>query len=158
MGYYLPGQACLNGHKVAGDARSEFSSPRCSDCGQPTITACPGCNAFIRGDYETPGVSFIGVGWSLADYCYQCGEPYPWTKAKLNAVQELAEAIDELTAFERQQIAELMPHLVQVTPRTKPAGFKVATILSNLTGQGKIALQDLMREVAVDAGKSALGL
>lgn len=90
-------------------------------------------------------------------HCGGCGKPLPWTAAKLAAVQELADAIDELTGHEREVLAELMPHLVEETPRTQPAGFKVAAIVGRLTGPGKAALRKVLEEVATGAALKALG-
>ena len=156
MGYYKMGQACLNGHQITGDATSNLASNFCGTCGEATITTCPSCKATIRGKYYVENV--IGFsGWELANHCWGCGKAYPWTQAKLDAVQELADAIEELTPHEREVIVELMPHLVQETPRTKPAGFKVATILGKMTGPGRAALRDLLNDIVVEAGKTALG-
>lgn len=72
-------------------------------------------------------------------------------------MNELAEAIEELTEHERDVIRELLPHLMDETPRTTPAGFKVATIVGKLAGPGKAAMRKVLEEVAIEAGKRALG-
>lgn len=62
-----------------------------------------------------------------------------------------------LTDNERQIIVELMPHLIQESPRTQTAGFKVATILGKLPLPARAALKRIMEEVAIEAGKKAMG-
>lgn len=40
----------------------------CERCGQPSIIACPSCNAYILDRMKRP------------DYCRVCGKPFPWTR------------------------------------------------------------------------------
>lgn len=110
----------------------------------------------IRGDWE--GSYGSAPPDSLSAHCHACGGAYPWTQAKLDAFKELADAVDELSNFERETLEELLPHLVQETPRTQPAGFKVTTIVNKLAGPGKAALKRLLDELATEAAKKALGL
>lgn len=155
-GYYKIGVACRRGHKITGNASSAFNSAFCGKCGEPGVAHCENCTQPLRGDYDKPG-SLSLSGWDVAAYCYACGGAYPWTAAKLDAVSELADAIDELTEHEREVIRELLPHLIDETPRTTPAGFKVAAIVGKLVGPGKAAMRKVLEEVAIEAGKRALG-
>lgn len=153
---YKVGQACLRGHAVTGDASSSFSAPHCGKCGERTISQCERCEQMLRGAYTNAG-GVTRAGWTPTAYCHACGGAYPWTQSKLDAVSELAEAIEELTEHEREVIRELLPHLIEETPRTSPAGFKVATIVGKLVGPGKTAMKRVLEEVAIEAGKRALG-
>lgn len=74
---------CLNGHisndrlELLEDIHEEY----CHICGSKTITACPHCHALIRGIRKIPGVfSTRSLTVRPAEFCYQCGEPYPWHK------------------------------------------------------------------------------
>lgn len=158
MGTYRVGQACLNGHAITDDVSSGLASEFCSQCGAGTIQKCPDCETFIRGHFHVEGVIGLGSVWTPPNHCHACGKPYPWTQAKLDAAKEMAEAIEELTEHERDVIAELMPHIIEETPRTKPAGFKLAAIVGKLSGPAKEAFKGLLNEIAIDAGKSSLGL
>ena len=153
MSSFNTGQVCRNGHVVTGNIESGFASPFCAECGKETIVKCLSCDLSIRGTWTES----FGYDWDAPAHCNQCGSPFPWTVAKLDAVKELANAIEELTTDEREVLAEMMPHLVQETPRTITAGFKVARILRKLTGPGKAALRKILEEMAVEAGKIALG-
>jgi hypothetical protein len=157
MGTYRPASVCLNGHLITSMADRMPASAFCPHCGEATTTQCPNCSSMIRGYYDVPGVFSAGP-YEPAAYCYSCGEPYPWTERKLAGVAELAAAIDELTDYERAQLAELLPHLVQETPRTIAAGFKVSSILSRLKGPAKKVLTESITSVIVEAGKAAMGL
>lgn len=156
MGGYYVGQACRYGHQITGNIHSGDGSPHCPTCGQPTVSACEHCHANLRGSFNSDWV--IVGGWSLADHCYACGKAHPWTEAKSAAVQELADAIEELTDYERSLLAELLPHIVQETPRSTAAGFKFAAIVEKVTGPGKGVMKDLIKDLAVDVAKKAMGL
>ena len=156
MGHYKVGQACVRGHAITGDAHSDFASRHCSECGEITISHCQECETPIRGKYE--GSVVVLAGWRPTPHCHQCGAAYPWTKAKLDAVAELADAIDELTTHERETLRELVPHLIDETPRTTPASFKVGTIIAKLGGPASAAMKKLLEELAVEAAKKSLGL
>lgn len=156
MGHYAKGQVCLAGHEITGDISMGGAVPFCAECGNKTITCCPSCKGSIRGYYVGDFAS--SLIWEVPAHCIHCGTPFPWTAAKLNAVTELAEAIEELTNHERQQLAELMPHLITESARTQPAGFKVAAILTRLKGPARETFRSLLNDIAVDAGRAALGL
>jgi hypothetical protein len=159
MGYYLTACICLNGHVVTDSVERGFATPFCSACGEETVRECDKCNAPIRGDYFVEGVISLGSGYAPAKpYCHNCGGPYPWTRRKLDGISELAEAIEELTDNERALLAELMPHLIEETPRTPAAGLKIAAVIQRIKGPAKKVLGDAIISIAVDAGKRAIGL
>lgn len=156
---YATGQACINGHKITGDISHGNGCPFCPTCGAPTVEACEHCRAPMRGNIELRGSITSRTAWSGPPaHCFKCGKPFPWTAAGLQAVAELADAIEELTDHERAELASLMPDLVSETPRTKVAGFKVLTILARLKEPARAALKGVMADVVVEAGKAALGL
>jgi|TARA_R100000501_G_scaffold14324_1_gene25974 hypothetical protein len=103
-------------------------------------------------------LSLGGLPWEPNAHCHQCGAAYPWTQAKLDAVEELAAAIEELTSHERDVLRELTPHIIEDTPRTSPASFKIATIIGKLGGHAGTAMKKLFEEIAVEAAKSSFGI
>jgi hypothetical protein len=135
-----------------------FSSDFCPQCGEKTIKACPNCNVQLKGDYYVENVIGFGSSASVKPYCYACGKPYPWVERKLAGIAELADAIEELTSNERDVLHELMPNIIEETPRTPAAGLKISMIISRVTGPAKKVLSDAIVSIAVDAGKKALGL
>lgn len=99
MGTYLVGQVCLNGHPVTGDVHSGLAQPFCSECGAKTITNCQCCGAAIHGKYHEPGIVLFG-SFEPDSYCYNCGQPYPWTEAALrNTALLIQEEEDFSDAF-----------------------------------------------------------
>ena len=45
------------------------------------------------------------IPYRVPSYCTNCGEPYPWTHAKLEAVEELIRLNENLSSEEKEQFA-----------------------------------------------------
>jgi hypothetical protein len=73
------------------------------------------------------------------------------------AVMELADAIAELTDAEKDNLRELLPHIVVDGPRSEVAGFKIAAITTRIKGAGFAVMKDLLTSIATDAAKKAMG-
>lgn len=157
MGYYSAACICLNGHMVTANATSGDASPRCPDCGDRTISACAGCSTEIRGIFHSD-LGFITRDPPVKSYCHNCGDAYPWTSRKTEGVMELANAIEELTETERDSLRDLLPNLIEETPRTPAAGFKVLAIIQRAGPAARSLLKEAVASIAVDAGKKAMGL
>lgn len=99
MAYYDTAQICLNGHAVTDSVRQapERTQKSCDECGASTITQCPSCQAPVRGAYVVPGVVALGFRYTPPAHCHNCGAPYPWTAAALEAARELIDLSDEDT-------------------------------------------------------------
>src|SRR5690606_24440218 len=116
--FYDTAQICLNGHVINTMAASspQSNQKHCAECGAQTITVCPDCNSPIRGYYHVPGV-FGFFDFNRPGYCHNCGKPYPWTVASLEAARDLADELETLNAEERQQLKDSFPDLVRSTPK-----------------------------------------
>ena len=160
MGYYLTAEVCPNGHHTTSFAEtsSESRSPFCPKCGEETLTQCRHCNANIRGDYKAPGVIVFGSRWKPKNHCYSCGKPYPWTEMRIQAAQDLANEIDELTNEEREMLRDLLPDLGADTPRTELATFRYSKVSKGLQSATKVILDKTVGALATVAVKKALGL
>lgn len=95
----------------------------CDKCGTPTLTSCPNCQTEIRGYYHVPGIPGLS-DYSAPAYCFKCGGTFPWTTAAIDAVQELAETVEELSSDEREELKKSLNDLVRETPRTRVAETK----------------------------------
>jgi len=137
-------QVCLNGHKITGILKlaPEFGKKHCSECGAATITKCPKCETDIRGTYR--------VGFSTSDvkvpaFCHGCGEPYPWTAARLKAAQELADESEELSEEEKQMLKASLDDLVRDTPGTTLA----ATRFKRLAAKAGIGAAEGFKQILI---------
>ena len=145
MGYYKTAQICLNGHCITSDI--DYNTENyCSVCGSATITKCPNCHSNIRGDYEDDFAIF--AGYETPKYCHNCGKPFPWTEAAIQAAAEILALDDSLTADGTQILIDALPDLICETPKTKLAVAKFKKLLS----ASERFVIDGIREFAIDFG------
>lgn len=155
--YYDTAQICLNGHLINKMASSAPQSNQkfCGDCGAQTITACPTCNAAIRGYYHVPGV--IGFfNYNRPSYCHNCGNPYPWTASSLEAARELADELENLSPEERRQLKDSFPDLVKNTPKTAVAETRYKKLIKKAGAEAYDGMKSVLIDVVSEAVKKSL--
>jgi hypothetical protein len=150
-GSYDTAQICLNGHVVNSTTIDfpEFSKDFCTDCGQKTITQCPQCHTPIQGDLR--GV--FGGKLEAPRFCHKCGEPYPWTAARITAARELANELDGLDKDDRMLLVASIEDIVRDSPKTTLAATRFRKIVAK---GGKVAVdsfRDILVNVAAEAAK-----
>ena len=150
-------QICLNGH-VVNDSTIHYPDHNkdfCDKCGAKTITHCPHCNDPIRGRYYMKFV-YDASPFRAPAYCHNCGAPYPWTEAKLNAAKELAEELERLTEEERKILAQSIDDLVKESPKTELAATRVKKLLAKAGKEGARLMLEILKEVASETAKKVL--
>lgn len=156
MGTYQSAAICLNGHTVTQNVHNHAPGQFCGDCGEKIIQACPSCNSIIRGYYDVPGVISLGGGYEPAAYCYQCGEAYPWTQRRIEAIADTLTATNELTDFEVASLRASLPNIVRDVPQTKPAALRVAALIARVKAPVQKVARDLLMEVASETAKKVM--
>lgn len=107
---------CLNGHIVS--KNKAHSQNHCSKCGNKTYSSCTECNAPIRGPIKIEDVCILGeIPYTIPNYCYECGAPYPWTQKILDNAVELVSLDDDLDETSKELIISAIPELLVDTPR-----------------------------------------
>ncbi|WP_297893030.1 DUF2321 domain-containing protein [uncultured Desulfovibrio sp.] len=155
--YYDVAQICANGHVVNNSADSVPQSNQnyCTECGAATIMACPSCDTAIRGQYYVPGI--VG-GWHYCRpaYCYNCGQPYPWTTSSLDAANELADELESLTLEEREQLKNSFPDLLRNTPKSAVAEIRFKKIIKKVGSDAYDGLKTILVDVVSETVKKSL--
>jgi hypothetical protein len=152
---YLTAQVCLNGHSVNSgvECSPEFSAKFCAICGAATICTCPGCDVAIRGAFFG---SLTTREYEPPNHCHNCGEAFPWTKAKLAAAKEHALEIEGLEQSERVQLQNTFDDLAAGGPRTELAASRFKRLMKK-GGQGVgSGLYKVAIDLASEATKKAL--
>jgi len=153
--YYDTAQICLNGHVISTRAASSPQSNQqyCAKCGAQTITACHHCNSPIRGYY----LGVVGYfEYNKPSYCHNCGKPYPWTVASLEAARELADELEKLSAEEREQLKETFPDLVTNTPKTVVAETRFKRLMKKAGTEAYDGMKSILIHVVSEAVKKSL--
>ncbi|MBA7664324.1 hypothetical protein ES703_72382 [subsurface metagenome] len=145
---YATAQICINGHVITDslESRPEKASRFCEQCGTETITNCPHCNKVIRGYYYHGG--FGSTVYKLPAFCHVCGNPYPWTEAKLKAAHELAEELENLSASEKENLHQSIDDMVTDSPRTELAVTRFKKLLVKVGEPTARVLRELVVDIA----------
>ena len=155
--WYDTAQICLNGHSITSsfDSSPEQAQKFCDKCGAHTITACQSCNVDIRGYYHVPG--FVGLSeYSPLSFCHNCGEPYPWTRAKLKAAKELADELDNLTAEEIDILKKSLDDIVQDTPQATIGVTRFKTLVAKAGKGAAEGFRNILVNVLSEAMKKQI--
>jgi hypothetical protein len=91
-------------------------------------------------------------------FCGSCGQPFPWTTRKIEALTEIVDLLDNLSDEEREKLKASIPDIIAETPKTEPAvlRFKKAAIKVGETG-GNLLLK-VLESVATDLAKRLMGI
>lgn len=150
---YRDAQICCNGHVISSSSKNVEKF--CSECGSATISECPNCNTSIRGSEYFPGV--IGIApYTVPSYCYNCGSPYPWTKSKLEAIQELLDFDESLSPDKKDYINENINSLTSDTPKTKVVATKIKHYLSEMAISTGEAIKDILVDIISETAKKII--
>jgi hypothetical protein len=157
---YDVAEICLNGHVITDVAatRPQYRKKFCPDCGAVTITTCPSCNVEIQGEYHVPGVAAIGFTPTASAFCHNCGEPHPWTVARIEAAKELAHEAEDLDEDERELLAQSIDDIVRDTPRTQLASSRFKRLLAKMGKGTADAMRQIAISLATEAAKKEMGL
>lgn len=124
-GFYTTAQICENGHISTSRYEKENEGTfYCETCGARTITECPNCGTNIRGyfyDYDFT----ICSPYSAPSFCFNCGNPFPWTQSAIDSARELALESDDLTEEDAEAIATSMLDITSDNPRTELASIRI---------------------------------
>ncbi|MCX5632218.1 MAG: DUF2321 domain-containing protein [Phycisphaerae bacterium] len=160
-------QVCENGHQITGcyNAKPEDRQKFCQNCGAPTITRCPDCDADIRGakyeyiqnwiDARRGSSRFQQLTYpNVPLYCLSCGNPYPWTKNKIiTAIQMLTEN-EQLDEQEKKTIEQDINNIAKDVPQSELSAMRIKRIWEKY---GPIAYEAIMEFASRTAAKVLKG-
>lgn len=154
-GSYDVMQVCLNGHQITTSLISypQHGRAYCKDCGSPTISACPDCNANMRG-YLRGSMSLSDI--PVPNYCEDCGRPFPWHEAAIENMKDILRqedlADDQLAIFDAA-----LPDVLRDTPKTESSAMRVRKVLQGLGKPAYAVMVRVLSDVASESAKKSLG-
>ena len=154
-GGYDVAQICLNGHVInaSGLKYPDFNKNYYNICGVKTIMTCLNCNSSIQGFYHNS----FQLEYFPPSFCHHCGQPYPWTMAKMDAAKEIASEIENISDEEKEILIKSLNYIVFDTPKTEVASFKMKKILHKAGGTAKKLFSEIVIKIASEAAKGYLG-
>ncbi len=160
MGYYKNALICLNGHVISDNIGDypEFAEKYCNICGAETITKCLKCNTNIRGEYYVEGVVCLGEEPKAPSYCFNCGNPFPWTEDALEAARIAIDEDERLNSEDKEKLKMSLPDLIADTPRTSLAAARMKKAFLHVGNFNKEILMKFIVSSCCEAAKSQLGM
>ena len=157
--HYDVSQVCLNGHVITDryNGSPQLRKDFCDQCGAKTIKQCPNCGKDIQGgDYivSISGVTIAGMT-PAPGYCHNCGQPFPWTTARLEVAQQTIREMDDL-GDKKDELANSLPDLAVETPKTDLAVLRWKRVLGSVGTQSALAIREVLVAIASEAVKKAL--
>lgn len=147
---------CTNGHVVEEKLEEQTCEMAyCEECGAENISTCPTCNTPIKGE-EIIGIPTFGFEPEPPKYCYKCGDPFPWTKASLEALEELAELDESLNEDDVKNLAVTAKEILSETPKTRVAAIKFKKILSRAGSETATAARELFVDIVAETAKRTI--
>jgi hypothetical protein len=156
MGRYMNAAVCLNGHTATESTENHPPGKFCETCGMALITQCQKCHAFIRGYYHVDGVFDLASRYTPPAFCFNCGEAFPWTAARLAAAKDLADEIDNLSDDERSKIKEALEDITGDGPRAEVGATRLKKLLGTASNAVGKALWKASVEIATEAAKKIM--
>ncbi len=159
-GYYDTALICINGH-IINKRMKEFpahNSKFCDECGAENIHKCEVCNTEIRGRYNQKAVLSLVSDESIPFYCHNCGKPYPWTKMKLEAIEEIVELVDELNDEEKDIFKDSVRYIATDNPKTKVSVMRIKKFGSKIGETMWNGIKEMIVEIASETALKAMGL
>lgn len=100
----------------------------------------------------------LGFEYHPPNYCYNCGEAFPWTAERIAAAQTLADESDGLTEEEKKQLKASIPDLTKDSARTELAAVRYKRLIKKAGAVVGPALNKIAVEIATEGAKKLLGL
>ena len=161
-------QVCMNGHKITGSMQEEPDSREkfCSRCGKKTISACTECGGEMQGDrwVSNGTIDPSGRPWytvtrkQVQKFCVNCGEPFPWTRQKIEALNELAAEEESLSDADRESLRQNAPLIATDSPKSELAAVRIKKIMGKFGEESAPAVRKILVGVATEAVKKLIGL
>lgn len=154
--WYDVAQICLNGHVINESVKKypQHNKKFCDKCGAATITNCPKCKNEIQGEYHAEGL--VSISQAAPEFCLNCGKPYPWTEAKIQAAHDLAQELENISDDDKEILTQSINDIVKDSPRTTLAATRFKKILSKTSKPIGDAFRDILVDIVSETAKKLL--
>ena len=177
---YETAQICENGHIITIRYNSEPYSRKdfCPECGAKTFTKCPHCHKPLQGslvqkelvitqirgyfdDYQKDNDVYEDVYYDdkfkFPNYCYNCGEPFPWTKTLFKETSEIVDLMNELSDEQKEDLKKYIRSIVLNRDNPKLSAIKLSEALKFVSKELVQALASTLSGKIVSSLATFLG-
>ena len=156
IGRYQLAAVCAHGHVLSANAELHPAARFCAHCGSVVITACPSCHAPFRGHFVPAGVSGVGGPFTPPNFCFSCGQQFPWTAEKLAAAREWADELEGIAGDEREKLKTAIDEVAAGGPRAEVSAARIKRLIGKTRSAAGQALWKIAIDVASEAAKKIL--
>ena len=156
-GRYKTAQICEGGHVIINDIEflPQKMSKFCKKCGKPTMKQCKKCSTNIRGRFYVRDSKRLSR-YHIPNFCHDCGQSYPWTQSRLQAVKELANEIEQLNEKDKKILISSLDDLIVDTPRTQLAIHQFKKIAQKIGIESANTLKSILIHIVTQAAKEGI--
>lgn len=118
---------------------------------------CQQCDARILGHFNEPGVAdFTSFVIPAPAFCRSCGKAFPWTSAALETAALLADELEGLSGFEKEELKSTFPDIVRETPRTTLATTRFKKLMVKAGKGAASTFKDVFVDVVSESVKKVI--
>ncbi len=89
------------------------------------------------------------------NYCFQCGDPFPWTDKNLKVAKEMAAELEDLTDEEKRLLQQSIDELMTDSPGVQLAATRFNRMMNKVKHAGQ-PLREMMIELVAETTKRML--
>jgi hypothetical protein len=89
-------------------------------------------------------------------YCYACGNPLPWTRAEIDALEEFINFEDNLSKDEKEKLKKSIDDIITETPRSQFASMLFNLALDKMGKETSKGMKDLLFKIATDKVRNSI--
>lgn len=142
-------QICKNGHldKIV-DGFTKPTRPFCSQCGEQILSNCPNCCHYIT--------TLISDDIKVPNYCFNCGNAFPWTQNLIDNAVEIISLDEELSENQKEIIKNAIPDLIIESSSTPVAQAKYKKYMSRAAEYVQEGTRNLLIDVVSETVKKSI--
>ena len=153
----------MSGHRITSSMHEhpEDEKRHCPQCGKETIYACIECEKEIPGDKYVPDIPSgrrVIRASSIPQFCDNCGEMFPWTREKMEALVAIAAEEESLSDADRESLRRDAPLIATDNPESEVAALRIKKIMSKVGEHAAPLMWKIVTELATEGAKKWMGL
>jgi len=98
----------------------------------------------------------LSANYTPPGFCVYCGDPYPWTQARLRAARQLAHELDTLTIQDRAILSSSIDDLITDSPLSGVAATRLKKIMAKAGQDTASTFREILVDVTSESARKML--